>query len=98
ERWPAPAPPQALVTRPPAWGSGAWAAERCSASAQAARLIAALRSRSTTSPHPPSSRPQRKVRSANVRASLRRPHPEQVFVEAKNRGATASSVPYHAAL
>ena len=65
------------MTRPPAWRSGAWAGARTAASAQAARLAAALESRSTI-------RPQllhRNVRSASLIRFSVVPQCEVVAVE-----------------
>jgi hypothetical protein len=94
KRWPAPSPPGAWVTRPPAWRSGTWATSGSAASAQAARFAAALQSRSMTSPQPS----QRKVRVPNAMCCATLPHLEQVLVEGNQRSHTTRSPPSQAVL
>src|SRR5258708_36915656 len=81
-RWPEPSPPQAFRLSD-------------ELSASFARLIAALRSRSSTSPQ--SGRAgfsQRNVRSARVRSPSTHPQPEHVLLDGSHRSPTTTRQPY----
>src|SRR5260221_745675 len=85
-RWPEPSSPQAFRLSD-------------ELSASFARLIAALRSRSSTSPQ--SGRAgfsQRNVRSAKVKSPSTPPQPEHVLLDGSQRSATITRQPYQAAL